>query len=144
MRAVLFGLSVLLLSSHPVLAQSATTTPAACEALQKLQLDGVALTITRTLWFAAGAPLPSGRAGGPPPAARNLPAYCRVDGVIDRRTGVPPGTLYGIGFALALPEGWNGRFLMQGGGGLNGSLISRIERSVASRSWAASNVGRSR
>jgi len=42
-------------------AQSATTTPAACEALQKLELDGVALTITRTLWFAAGAPLPSGR-----------------------------------------------------------------------------------
>ena len=52
MRAVLFGLSVLLLSSHPLLAQSATTTPAACEALQKLQLDGVALTITT----AAGVP----------------------------------------------------------------------------------------
>ena len=36
MRAVLFGLSVLLLSSHPALTQSAMTTPAACEALQKL------------------------------------------------------------------------------------------------------------
>ena len=48
MRAVLSGLSVLLLSSHPALTHSAMTTPAACEALQKLQLDGVALTITRT------------------------------------------------------------------------------------------------
>ena len=131
MRAVLSGLSVLLLSSHPALTQSAMTTPAACEALQKLQLDGVALTITRTQWFAAGAPLPSGRAGAPPPTTRNLPAYCRVDGVIDRRTGVPAGTSYGIGFALALPEEWNGRFLMQGGGGLNGSVQNPLGTSAA-------------
>ena len=130
MRAALFALSVLLLSSPSVLAQSATT-PAACEALQKLQLDGVALAVTKTQWFTAGAPLPAGRAGGPAPAATNLPAYCRVDGVIDRRTGVPAGTTYGIGFALALPETWNGRFLMQGGGGLNGSVGNPLGTSAA-------------
>src|SRR5690349_7373277 len=107
MRAPLIAVSVLLLSSHSAFAQSSATTPAACEALQKLQLDGVALAVTKTQWFAAGAPLPGGRAGGPAPAATNLPAYCRIYGVIDRRTGVPPGTTYGIGFALALPETWN-------------------------------------
>src|SRR5690349_13511049 len=48
-------------------------------------------------------------------------AHCRVDGVIDRRTGVD-GKEYGIGFALALPDQWNGRFLFQGGGGLNGNV----------------------
>ena len=64
---VLFALSVLLLTPASVLAQSAKTTPAACEALQKLQLDGVALTVTKTQWFAAGTPLTGGRAGGPPP-----------------------------------------------------------------------------
>src|SRR5262245_31705033 len=98
MRASLLALSVLLLSSASVLAQTSRTTPAACEALQRLQLDGVAVTITKTQWMAAGAPLPAGRAGGPAPAASNLPAYCRVDGVIDRRSGVPAGTMYGIGF----------------------------------------------
>jgi hypothetical protein len=41
--------------------------------------------------------------------------------VIDRRTGAA-GVAYGIGFALALPDNWNGRFLFQGGGGLNGSV----------------------
>jgi feruloyl esterase len=41
--------------------------------------------------------------------------------VLDRRTGAD-GTTYGIGFALALPGDWNGRFLFQGGGGLNGSV----------------------
>src|SRR5213083_840923 len=51
----------------------------------------------------------------------NLPPRCRVDGVIDQRTGVG-GKTYGIGFAVALPDNWNGRFLFQGGGGLNGSV----------------------
>jgi pimeloyl-ACP methyl ester carboxylesterase len=142
MRASLFALTVLLLSSPSVFAQSSRTTPAACVALQKLQPDGVALTVTKTEWFAAGAPLPGGRGRGAAPAATNLPAYCRVDGVIDHRTGVPAGTTYGIGFALALPETWNGRFLMQGGGGLNGSVQNPLgtsaagERSALARGFA--------
>jgi feruloyl esterase len=49
------------------------------------------------------------------------PAHCRVDGIIDARTG-RDGKPYGIGFAVALPRQWNGRFLFQGGGGLNGSV----------------------
>ena len=47
--------------------------------------------------------------------------HCRIDGVIDERTG-RDGKPYGIGFAVALPANWNGRFLFQGGGGLNGSV----------------------
>ena len=49
------------------------------------------------------------------------PANCRVEGVIDARTG-RDGKPYGIGFAVSLPAKWNGRFLFQGGGGLNGSV----------------------
>jgi len=51
--------------------------------------------------------------------------HCRVDGVIDQRTGVG-GKEYGIGFALALPDQWNGRFLFQGGGGLNGNVANPL------------------
>jgi pimeloyl-ACP methyl ester carboxylesterase len=57
----------------------------------------------------------------PADAAAGLPAYCRVDGVIGARTG-RNGKHYGVGFAVALPADWNGRFLFQGGGGLNGSV----------------------
>jgi hypothetical protein len=110
-------------------AAQARTTPAACEALRQLALDGVALSVSKTEWFAANAPLPAGRAGGPP-VASNLPAYCRLDGMIDRRTGAANAT-YGIGFALALPESWNGRFLMQGGGGLNGTVGAPLGTSAA-------------
>lgn len=51
-----------------------------------------------------------------------LPAYCRVEGVVNARKGAG-GKDYGIHFAIALPDQWSGRFLLQGGGGLNGSVL---------------------
>jgi feruloyl esterase len=98
-----------------------TRDAAACSALTKLQIPGLALTITKAEWFAAGSTPPPGPPGGPPPINVKLPAFCRLDGVLDRRTGAD-GKSYGIGFALALPGEWNGRFLFQGGGGLNGNV----------------------
>jgi len=45
--------------------------------------------------------------------------------VIDARKG-KDGKDYGIRFAIALPDQWSGRFLLQGGGGLNGSVGNPI------------------
>jgi feruloyl esterase len=129
MRIAATVLGVWLVGAAAASGQTARTTPAACDALRQIQVAGVSLAVTKTEWFAAGAPLP-GRAGGPPPANTGLPAYCRIDGVIDRRTGAA-GATYGIGFALALPEEWNGRFLFQGGGGLNGSVQPPLGASAA-------------
>src|SRR5688572_11058790 len=112
--AIIIGTIVL-----PAAAQT-TRDAEACAGLTKLQIPGVALTITKAEWFAEGSAPPAGRGGAPTPAIK-LPSYCRLDGVIDRRTGAD-GKPYGIGFALALPGDWNGRFLFQGGGGLNGSV----------------------
>jgi hypothetical protein len=63
------------------------------------------------------------RAGGPGGfgALPALPGHCRVEGVINERKGAG-GKDYGIKFAIALPDDWSGRFLLQGGGGLNGSV----------------------
>ena len=60
-----------------------------------------------------------------PPRYLVLPAYCRVEGVIDPRTGMD-GEEYGIHFALAMPDDWNGGFLMQGGAGGNGIVYPPI------------------
>jgi feruloyl esterase len=128
MRIVSIVSSAVLLCASVASAQTTRTSPAACDALRQLQVSGIALIVTRAEWFAAGAPLPGGR-GGAAPVATKLPAYCRLDGVIDRRNGV--GATYGIGFALALPEDWNGRFLFQGGGGLNGSVRDPLGASAA-------------
>ena len=48
-----------------------------------------------------------------------LPDHCVVRGRIDKRVGVD-GVSYAIGFELRLPDDWQGRFLFQGGGGMDG------------------------
>lgn len=100
---VFFGSIVLTLTST-AFAQN-------CERLADFSYDGVAVEIESTERVAARET----------PFAGSLPAHCRVDGVLDRRIGVG-GVEYGVRFALALPDAWNGRFLFQGGGGLNGSV----------------------
>jgi feruloyl esterase len=55
------------------------------------------------------------------PASAGLPAHCQAEATINERTGAG-GKTYGIGFAVALPDNWNNRFLFQGGGGYNGSV----------------------
>ncbi|HVY63350.1 MAG TPA: tannase/feruloyl esterase family alpha/beta hydrolase [Gammaproteobacteria bacterium] len=92
---------------------------AACAALRAVTLAGMALEITSAARVPAGVATPAG--GGAPGYTGLLPAHCRVEGVIERRHGVG-GVEYGIRFALALPDSWTGRFLFQGGGGLNGSV----------------------
>ena len=59
-----------------------------------------------------------------------IPSYCRADGTIDPHTGAD-GKPYAIGFAIALPDNWNGRFLFQGGGGLDGAISPPYGSSAA-------------
>jgi hypothetical protein len=101
---------------------------AACTALQQLQVPGAALSDVKAVWSAAGAALPARPAE--PRSTTKLPAFCRLDATLDRRTGAN-GATFGIGFALALPADWNGRLLFQGGGGLNGSVTPPLGRTNA-------------
>jgi pimeloyl-ACP methyl ester carboxylesterase len=99
--------------------------PLACEALTGLKVPGFNMAIKRAAIVPAG-PVPSSPFMTVTGA---LPQYCRADGVIDERVaGAKP---YAIGFAIALPEQWNGRFLFQGGGGLNGTVQLPIGAAAA-------------
>jgi hypothetical protein len=121
-RIVVFVVAALLAAvAAPAAAQSGSGQDAtACAALTSLTIPGLDLSVTKAEWFPAGAPLPPPGPNAPAPQFK-LPAFCRLDGVLDARTGAD-GRAYGIRFALALPADWNGRFLQQGGGGLNGSV----------------------
>jgi hypothetical protein len=86
-----------------------------CSTLLKFSMAEHRVAVRRALDIPASAP-------GTSP---QVPAHCRVEGIIDERTG-RDGKPYGIGFAVSLPVQWTGRFLFQGGGGLNGSVAPPI------------------
>ncbi len=101
---------------------AATSGPArACASFAGQSLADSRLVITKAESVPAAAPGTVRANQFGPPLAVGIPAYCRVEGVIDQRTGLD-GKPYAITFALALPDAWNGRFLFQGGGGLNGTV----------------------
>jgi Tannase and feruloyl esterase len=111
---------VLLLSASGFAQQSNS-----CASLLNFKAQGV--EISKATPIAAGTTEPN--PWGPGHSAP-IPAYCRVEGVINRRTGVG-GEEFGINFALAMPEKWNGDFLMQGGGGGNGVVMAPLGLNAA-------------
>src|SRR5687767_12403866 len=103
----------LLLATQTALAQSGGD----CARMARFRMADAKIEITRAEMVPAGQ-APPGRGGEAGPM---LPAHCRVNGMIDARTG-PDGKTYGIRFAIRLPDNWAGRYLQQGGGGLNGTV----------------------
>jgi hypothetical protein len=92
-----------------------------------MHFKAASVEISRAAPIAAGTTEPN--PWGPGYSAP-IPAYCRVEGVINRRPGVG-GEEFGINFALAMPEKWNGDFLMQGGGGGNGVVMAPLGLNAA-------------
>ncbi len=86
-------------------------------------------------------------------ASAQLAAHCLFRATLDARPSTIEGVALGIGIELRLPLTWNGRFLFQGGGGLNGVLnpafgnvsgfSSALERGFAVVSTDGGHRGRS-
>ena len=109
-------------TATPALAQAPLKPVAGrCADMARASLPGLDLQITKAREVPPAAPGTVRPSSFQPPLAVAMPAYCLVEGAFERRTGAG-GKPYAIGFALALPDDWNGRFLFQGGGGLNGAV----------------------
>jgi len=117
-------LAALLLSAvtnaqEPAAPRSAAAGVERCAAAKELLAVRPGIAVTGATYHPASPARPATGPGAP--ATPALPAHCRVEGTIDPHKGAD-GKDYAIGFALALPDDWNGRFLLQGGGGLNGNV----------------------
>jgi len=96
-----------------------------CPALMDVKFPGVEITKAAHVGAGTTETIPWNQTRTAP-----LPAYCRVEGVLNRHTGVD-GEEFGITFALAMPDKWNGDFLMQGGGGSNGVVMPPLGLNAA-------------
>ena len=124
---------------------------AACEALAALDAPG--FRVDSAEWVEAAAAADPAPAPGPPQARAPALAHCLFRVTLDARPSSIEGVSLGIGFELRLPLDWNGRFLFQGGGGLNGALnpafgnvsgaASALERGFAVVSTDGGHRGRS-
>ena len=56
------------------------------------------------------------------PANQTMAAHCLIEGAMNERTSAVDGRPYAIKFRLRLPDLWNEKFYMAGGGGSNGTL----------------------
>jgi hypothetical protein len=90
-----------------------------CGALRELQLQFPNLVIEDARLEPSGVAAPT--AGAARSDATLLPDHCLFRATLAPRLG--PNRLHlGIGVEVRLPSSWNGRFLFQGGGGLDGVL----------------------
>ena len=89
--------------------------------------------------------VPAGRAPGMKVAqepSADLPEHCLFRATLGPRTGTN-GERFGIGFELRMPSHWNGRFVFEGGGGMDGiefpaygSLFGRLSPVALARGFA--------
>lgn len=87
---------------------------AGCGILKPAKIGGAEITMVRSI--GPGGFRAPDQSGVPAAVIRELPAFCRVVGVIR------PSADSKIGFELWLPDQWNGRYLQTGNGGFAGII----------------------
>jgi hypothetical protein len=106
----------------------AATAPQECEGLAKLALANTSITVAQSV--AAGSFTPPGAQ-----AIGNLPAFCRVAGVIK------PSSDSNILFEVWMPSsGWNGKFQGIGNGGFAGSISFGPMGNAVSHGYATAST----
>ncbi len=112
---MLMPMLMLMLAAPGARADDANVDALACAQLESLSLDRTSIADARLV--AADTPIRGPRQM----VVEGQPAHCLVHGEVGHHLG-KNGESYGNKFELRMPEHWSGRFLYQGGGGLDGII----------------------
>lgn len=139
MLSVVATVAIILCGSQSAIAAEAAA-QGQCEDL--LALSAPDYRVDAAQWIEA-ADMPAGPGGATTP----VPAHCLVRVMMDPRESGLEDLSFGVGIELRLPLTWNGRLLVQGGGGLNGvlpralGLVSNAPSALARGFAVVSNDG---
>lgn len=111
-----------------------------CAALSDVDLRNVEISQAAAQQAGALPPDAMSEMTGASNGALEVGAHCLVEGKIEDREGVEGR--YGIRFQLRMPDDWNGRFLFQGGGGMDGFVSPAIGSAFPSGSNATPALAR--
>jgi pimeloyl-ACP methyl ester carboxylesterase len=103
---------------------------ARCEAFAGLSSKNVDLEIRESTYISSPQDLDAKINRLNPAQVAGFKPYCKLTGFFEKRTGAD-NLPYAIGFGLSLPDDWNGKFLFQGGGGLNGLIREPLGSTAA-------------
>ncbi|WP_319498531.1 tannase/feruloyl esterase family alpha/beta hydrolase [uncultured Cohaesibacter sp.] len=118
-------LAMALMGSVALPATAFASDPAArCEALKDLSIPNVRIDIAHLKAAGELPPDPNSAMTGGSPRALQVGTHCLVEGIIEAREGI--GGQYGTRFQFRAPVDWNGRFLFQGGGGMDGFIAPAV------------------
>jgi len=131
---ILLALAASLASPGAAPADTAPS-PQRCTQLEGMNEGTIAVTQAQDV---PEGPAPRGPDGpnGPSTAPQPImPHHCVISARLEQRKGAGDQP-YFIGMELRIPEAWNGRFLYQGGGGMDGVIIPALGKPVTNGSTA--------
>lgn len=89
--------------------------PAACETLTGYRYEDTVITSAKSV-----------RPGEETFRGRPVARHCLVKGTMEERGSLVDGETYAIGFEMRLPMHWDGRFVYQANGGLDGAVAPAL------------------
>jgi feruloyl esterase len=121
--------------ASPALPIAPADEPTPCEELAAAKLPSTTITLAQLVPAGGFVPPAGAPAMGPPPAWNRLPAFCRIAATVS------PAPDSEIDLEVWMPaEGWNGKLVGTGNGGMAGAISFQSMAEPLARGYAVTNT----
>ncbi|WP_343616622.1 tannase/feruloyl esterase family alpha/beta hydrolase [Novosphingobium sp.] len=122
---ILLALAASLAAPTAIASSPDTDFTTGCARLQGLSEGSMVVTGVHDVAEGPAPRGPSGPNGESTEPLPTMPRHCQITARLEQRTGAG-GEPYYIGMELRVPAAWNGRFLYQGDGGMDGMIVPAL------------------